>query len=74
MKGVAEAAAATLAVGRQHTVVLIKGRVFMFGSNEYGQLGLQDTVGRVVGVPRMLEVVLANDCACGRCVNEGGGR
>ena len=42
---------------------LAEGRVFMFGRNEYGQLGLgEDTVGRVVGVPRMLEVVLANDC------------
>ena len=71
VKGVA-GAAATLAAGDRHTVVLNEGRVFMFGSNEHGQLGFGH-VGRVVGVPRMLEVMLANDCTCGRCENEGGG-
>ena len=63
-----------LCVERKHTVVLKEGRVFMFGSNEYGQQGFgQDMVGRVVGVPRMLEVVWENYCTCSRCVNEGGG-
>ena len=72
VKGVAEAA--TLAAGYKHTVALIEGRVFMFGRNERGQLGLgHGAVGRVVGVPRMLEVVLANECTCGRCVSEGCG-
>ena len=68
VKGVAETA--TLAAGDYHTAVLIEGRVFMFGRNEHGRLGLgSGNVGRVVAVPRMLEVVLANECMCGRCVN-----
>ncbi len=55
VKGVA-GAAATLAAGDDHTVALKEGHVFMFGTNTYGQLGLgQD----IVGVPRMLQVVLA---------------
>ena len=62
--------AATLAAGR-HSVVLNEGCVFMFGSNASGQLGFDlDTVGRVVGVPRMLEVVLSSECTWSRCVNE----
>ena len=76
--GLAGKAVVAVTASDNHSLaVTVDGDVFSFGEGEglgHGDVLRQELV--VVGgrlVPRMLEVVLANECTCGSCGNEGGG-
>jgi len=55
----------SVACGQQHTLVMTSnGRIFVWGSNKHGQLGVDPTVHSVIVTPKEIVLPQQPDAGC----------